>query len=67
MAYAENIENGSLFFTLSAADLHCNDLQSHMPRLDEYEAADEAWRRQIASRNLNEVQRLRSQTRQLVN
>jgi ATP-dependent DNA helicase PIF1 len=54
MAYAENIENGSLFFTLSAADLHWYDLQSHMPRLDEYEAADEARRHQIASQNLNE-------------
>jgi hypothetical protein len=49
MAYAENIENGSLFFMLSTADLHWYDLQSHMPRLDEYEATNEARRYQIAS------------------
>jgi hypothetical protein len=54
MAYPENIENGSLFFMLSTADLNWYDLKSYMPRLDEYEAADEARHHQIASQNLNE-------------
>jgi len=41
-AYAENIKSGSLFFTLSAADLYWHDLHSYMPLFDEYKAADEA-------------------------
>ena len=40
MAYAENIENGFLFFTLSAANLHWYNLQSHMPQFDKYKVAD---------------------------
>jgi len=53
-AYAENIDKGSLFFTLSAADLQWYDLHAHMPQFNEYKAADETQRYRIASRNLNE-------------
>ena len=52
--YAKNINKGSLFFTLSAADLHWYDLQSHMPQFNEYNDAEEAQRHRIAARNLTE-------------
>jgi hypothetical protein len=54
MAYAENLNKGALFFTLSAADLHWWDLHSHMPCFDEYKAADEPARVRLASQSLNE-------------
>jgi ATP-dependent DNA helicase PIF1 len=41
-AYAENIKSGSLFFTLSAANLHWHDLHSYMPLFNEYKAANKA-------------------------
>jgi len=53
MVYAENIKSGSLFFTLSAADLHWHDLHSHIPLFNEYKAANKTQRYQIASQNLN--------------
>ena len=54
MAYDENIKSGSLFFTLSAVDLHWHDLHSYMPLFDEYKAANKAQRYRIASQNLND-------------
>ena len=42
MAYDENIKSGSLFFTLSAVDLHWHDLHSYMPLFDEYKATNKA-------------------------
>ncbi len=42
MAYTENIENRSLFFTLSITDLHWYNLQSYMPQFNKYKAADKA-------------------------
>ena len=40
MAYTENIKNGSLFFTLSAADLYWHNLHSHIPQFNEYKATN---------------------------
>ncbi len=42
MAYAKNIKNRSLFFTLSVADLHWHNLYFYMPLFKEYKAADKA-------------------------
>ena len=49
MAYAENIKNGFLFFTLSATNLYQYNLQSYMPYFNKYKATNKAWRRQITS------------------
>ena len=42
MAYAENIECGSLFFTLSVANLHWYNLHFYMPQFNKYKAANKA-------------------------
>ena len=42
MAYTENIKSRSLFFILSAANLHWYDLHSYIPLFDKYKAADKA-------------------------
>ena len=42
MVYAENIKSGSLFFTLSTADLHWHDLYFYMLLFDKYKAANKA-------------------------
>jgi len=42
IAYAKNIKSGSLFFTLSAANLYWHDLHSHIPLFNEYKAANKA-------------------------
>ena len=52
-AYAKNIKSGSLFFTLSAANLYWHNLYSYIPLFNEYKAADKAQRYRIASQNLN--------------
>ena len=41
-AYAKNIESGSLFFILSATNLHWYNLHSYMPLFDEYKATNKA-------------------------
>jgi len=41
-AYTKNIKSGSLFFTLSATDLHWHNLHSYMPLFNEYKAANKA-------------------------
>ena len=48
-AYTKNIKSGSLFFTLSAANLHQYNLHSYMPLFNKYKAANKAQRYQIAS------------------
>ena len=40
MAYAENIKSGSLFFTLSATNLHWHNLHSYIPLFNKYKAAN---------------------------
>jgi len=42
MAYAENIESGSLFFILSVIDLYWHNLHSYMPLYNKYKIADKA-------------------------
>ena len=42
MAYTKNIKSGSLFFTLSAADLYWHNLYSYMPLFNEYKTANKA-------------------------
>ena len=49
MAYAENIKNGSLFFTFSAINLYWYNLQSYMPYFNKYKTANKAQRYQIVS------------------
>ncbi len=41
MVYAENIKSGSLFFTLSTANLHWYNLHFYMPQFNEYKAINE--------------------------
>jgi len=41
-AYTKNIKSGSLFFILSATNLHWHNLHSYIPLFDEYKAANKA-------------------------
>ena len=42
MAYTKNFKNRSLFFTLSTTNLYQYNLQSYMPQLNKYKAANKA-------------------------
>ena len=48
-AYTKNIKSGSLFFTLSATNLHWHNLHSYIPLFNEYKATNKAQRYRIAS------------------
>ena len=50
--YVRNLDNNVLFLTFSAADMQWFDLQSHMPRFDEYLAGDDQAKKRIIYENL---------------
>src|SRR5436309_372153 len=50
--YVRNLDNNVLFLTFSAADMQWFDLQSHMPRFDEYLAGDNQAKKRIIYENL---------------
>src|SRR3954452_17131128 len=52
IAYTRNLDCKSLFFTFSAADMQWFDLQSHMPRFDDYLTGDDRLRKKIIHNNL---------------
>ena len=54
LAYVQNLGPPQLFLTLSAADLHWDDLMRHMPRYEEWRNGTPEVRNRIARMNLKE-------------